>query len=340
MSVEADLADSAALQLSLNTGTPVAAEIVASQGASEDEYDGLPVLTFDLKAEDDDILVTDFTALITKSGSGYASATTAYLYDGSSLVGSATVSNSTSGYAVFSDIDMSIAKGATKTLTLKVDIDDANSTSASFIASATSTSAVAEASDGDSVTPSGSATGESITVRSVGPVFTLISKTIEKSSTPSQAASTTNSSLGSNSTSTAKGTFNIKVKAVGGDITFGTQASTSAARMVLFGIYKGSTLQTYSGLTVATSSSFTTPSGVVTSGLGSNSFKLQENNEVTIPVEFLFEGRLTNSSLVGTDTYAIGVEEIRWSANEGTSVQTSTFMAGETDWRTSGVSLP
>lgn len=327
-SVESDLADSAALQLSLNSGTVQNTEVVASQGSSEDEYDGLTLMSFDLKAEDDDILVTDFTALITKSGSGYASATTAYLYDGSNLVGSATVSNSTSGYAVFSDIDMSIAKNSTKTLALKVDIDDANGTSASFVGSATSTSAVAEASDGDSVTPTGSATGETITVRNVGAMFTLVSKTIEKSATASQ---------NNYSTSTAKGTFTVKVKALGGDLTFGTQATGTASTTFTFGTYKGSTNTT---LLVASTSSFTIPSGVVTSGVGSNSFTLQENNEVTIPVEFLFEGRTSAGVLVSTDTYSVGIESIRWSTNAGQTLQTSTFMAGETDWRTSGVSLP
>lgn len=329
MSVEADLVDSASLKLSLNTGSPDATEVVASQGSGKDEYDGLSILTFDLKAEDDDILVTDFQAAITKTGSGYASATTAYLYDGSNLVGSATVSNSASGYAVFSDIDLSIAKDTTKTLTLKVDIDDANSTKASFVGSASSSDITAEASDGD--TPSsitGSATGESITVRNVGPMFTLVSKTIEKSATASQ---------NNYSTSTAKGTFTVKVKALGGDLTFGTQATGTASTTFTFGSYKGSTNTT---LDVASTSNFTIPSGVVTSGVGSNSFTLQENNEVTIPVEFLFEGRTAAGALVSTDTYSIGIESIRWSTDTGATLQTSTFMAGETNWRTSGVSLP
>ncbi len=328
IAVTADLADSAALQLSLNSGTPQSGEAVASQGSSENELDGLHLLTFDLKAEDDDILVTDFTASIQKTGTGAATATTAYLYDGSTLVGSATV-NTTSGFAVFDDIDFTVSKDSTKSLMVKVDIDSANGTAAVFTASASSTSAVAEASDGDTITPTGSATGEAMTIRNVGPQFTLVSKTIEKSATASQS---------NTSTSTAKGIFTVKVKALGGDLTFGTQASGTASTTFTFGTYKGSANTT---LLVASTSSYTIPSsGVVTSGVGAASFKLQENNEVTLTVEYLFEGRTVLGSLVSTDTYAIGIESIRWSTNDGATMQTSTFMAGETDWRTSGVSLP
>ncbi len=323
---EGDLADDAALKVSLNTNTPEANEAVASESSSEDELDGLSLLAFDVKAEKDAVMVTDLVANITRGGNtSTATSSTAYLYDGSTLIGSASVvsTSATAMTATFSDIDFVVAKDSTKTLTLKVDIRDAGTAATTFSASIVAANVTAENTAGDTVTPTGSATGETMTLRKVGPMFTLVSKTVEKSATAQQS---------NTSTSTMKGIFTVKVKAVGGDILFGTQATTSEAnRMFKFGVYKGSSLTT---LNAASTSSFTVPSGVVTS---TDSFTLQENNEVTLAVEYLVEGRTVAGALVNTDTYSVGIEEIRWMNG---SLQTSSFMGGETAWRTSGVSLP
>lgn len=323
---EGDLADSAALKVSLNTNTPETNEAVASESSSEDELDGLSLLAFDVKAEKDAVMVTDLVANITRGGNtSTATSSTAYLYDGSTLIGSASVvsTSATAMTATFSDIDFVVSKDSTKTLTLKVDIRDAGAAATTFSASIAAANVTAENTAGDTVTPTGSATGETMTIRNVGPMFTLVSKTVEKSATAQQS---------NTSTSTMKGIFTVKVKAVGGDILFGTQATTSEAnRMFKFGVYRGSSLAT---LNAASTSSFTVPAGVVES---TNSFTLQENNEVTLAVEYLVEGRDVTSALVSTNTYSIGIEEIRWMNG---SLQTSSFMGGETSWRTSGVSLP
>jgi len=54
----------------------------------------------------------------------------------------------------------------------------------------------------------------------------------------------------------------------------------------------------------------------------------------------LIEGRTaTVGTAAASGLYAIGLEQINWVSS--TSVlSTSTFMSGETDWRTSDVSFP
>jgi peptidoglycan hydrolase-like protein with peptidoglycan-binding domain len=325
--VDGSLADDASLKLSLSSNSPRATDVVASEGSSSNELNGLTVLKFNLRAERDNVLVTDLTANI--NGSGPATSTTAFLYDGNTIIGSANVTN---GVAQFTNIDFTVNKDSTKELTLKVDMRSATSVAGTVYATISASGITAENSFGEAVdggSLSGSATGETLTVRNMGPVFSLVSRSITKSQTPQQ---------NNTSTSTANADFNIRVKAVGGDVIFGTQASTTP--MVVFGIYKGSALQSYATLPVASSTSLTIPSGAITSGIGTNSFKITENNEVTIPVSFLFEGRTTDGALVPVGSYSVGIEAIQWTTNNGATIQTSTFMAGEPEWRTSTISLP
>src|SRR6185503_11696234 len=109
----------------------------------------------------------------------------AYLYDGSTLVGSATLTNQTGGTsATFTDIDYKVMKDQTKTLSFKVDVVDSTISASSYDASTTAAQLTAENNSGTSVTPSGSAVSETIFVRKVGPEFTLVSKSITYGGTP------------------------------------------------------------------------------------------------------------------------------------------------------------
>lgn len=326
MNVDAELASSATLAVSTNTGTPKAADVVASMDSSEDSYGQLTVLGIDFKAEKDDVTLTDLVVDITKAGTGGATAsTTVYLFEGSTEIDNATYS---SGSATFSDIDVLIPVNTTKTLWVKIDIAGANGTVSQIAADVDTADVTAENSLGDSLTESGSATGETMYVRNVGPVFTLVSKSIVKSATASQSDV---------STSTGEATFNLKIKAVGGDIHFGTVASATpmvGTSTTYFKLYKDGAEVTGASAVLASTTSYDTPSsGVSTSGL-TNSFILQENNEITIPVSIRFEGRLLTGALVTGGSYSIGLEGIKWNTS------TSNFMAGKTDWRTSTISLP
>jgi hypothetical protein len=322
ISIDTTLVDEATLKLSTNSANYKKADVIAASGGDEDEADMVPVLAFDFKAEKDNVLITDIVATVAKTGTGAATATKAYLYDGSNLIDSEDI---TSGSVTFDDIDLWVNKDSTKTLTLKVDIRDANITESVITASVTAANVTAENSVGSEVdSNTGSATGESMTVRNAGPIVTLVSKTLNAPTTQE------NNNI---STTTRSATFTVRVKAVGSDLWFGTQASTSAKQMFYFATFSGGSV---TSITNASSTSFDIPtSGVVTSGVGSNSFKLQENNEVTIPVTVAIENRAANSTLVsGSTQYSIGLQEIRWSADDGANTRTTTFMTNNVDWRT------
>jgi len=324
INVETTLLDSASLKVSTNTDTPVSGILIASEGSSDDELDRAHVLSLDLKAEKDDILVTDATVTLSNSGSGGATSTTAYLYDGNNLLGTASFENNV---ATFSDIDFEIDMGDEVTLDVKVDINDANATAATFNVSAVSFTA--ENSEGTTITPSGSAVGESFTVFNQGPMFELVgSPTVSKNTVTNNSMSTTSVAV----------TFDVKVTAVGGDVIFGTVASTSPAfgtSTDYFNLYRNGAISTQ---LVASTTGYSVPSsGVTTSGL-TNSFRLSENNSVTIPVTFTFENRTTAGDLLGLGAYEVGMEGIKWVS--GGSITTSDFMSGDSDWKSPTVSLP
>jgi peptidoglycan hydrolase-like protein with peptidoglycan-binding domain len=330
---QGELADSATLTVSTNVNTVQDMEVVAAQGSSENEYDGLEILKADFRAEKDAVTITDLSVDVVRTGSGGATTTTGYLYDGSTLIG--TDSIDTNGHAgfTFSDIDYTIPVNTTKTLTVKVDVDSAATTATIFTADIDNGDVTAENSNGTALTATGSATGESITVRSVGIEVSLVSKSITKSST---------SASNNTSTSTAEAQFVIRVKAVGGDILLGDGGSTTpfvtnAGRDgsdddPSFVVYRGGTAVATGG---ASSTSITVPSGVVVSG---TTFTLQEGNTVDIPVAYLFEGRTTAGALLTTGSYAVGLAQLNWVSSAG--LQSSDFMAGNAAWRTSTVALP
>lgn len=298
--ISAELAETATLKISTNSSTPKAADVIADGGSSDDELDKLTVLTFDLKAEKDNVVVTDLTVDVTKAGSGGATAsTTVYLYDGSTELDSASYS---SGSATFSDIDIPVSKDSTKTLTVKVDIRNANGTVSQIAADIDTADVTAENSKGDSITESGSATGETQYVRDAGIRAVLVgTPSISKSVNENNNISTTTSSV----------TFNVQLTAVGDAIVFGTQSASSTFGIVTYDNDASSVLS------VASSTSFTQPTGgdVVTTGLAAGqSFRLNEGGNVTIPVTFTFINRIGSSGalLDVSHNYKAALDSIVW----------------------------
>ena len=342
VTVAASLVDSANMSVSLNSSSPLAREVVAADGSSNDEADKVVVLVFDIRAEKSDVKITDLiNFVVTKTDAGTASgatASTTYLYEGNgttgTLLGSASVSTSD---ADFTNISTTVAKGTTKTYTLAVDVRGADAAKATFAASFTgnSTNVVGESANGTTVTTvSGSATGNNVIVRNVGPVFTLTSA---PTITYTAAAGV------SGATSTAKATFKLNIKAVGSDVEFGNGASTtyplagwgSAASAASTVIYQNGSSATPS---VASSTSMTIPSsGLVTAG--TNSRKIAKGNSVDVTVDYIFEGRTSAGALITTASYAVGLERLNWLTNT-TGRQSSTFMSGDTNWRTGTVTMP
>ncbi len=330
VTVSGSLTESATMTVSTNTNTPKKANVIASEGTGDNELDKVELLKADFKADKDDVTITDLVVNTTKTGTGGATASsTVYLYDGATELDSASVSGNS---ATFSDVNVVVAKGTTKTLTIKADIRNANRTVSVVAANITNSNVTAENTAGDTVTATGSATGESQYIENVGALVTLVSKSIVTSGAPQNNGVSTNVS-----TSTLTASFTVKVKAVGDALQFGTTASgtpmfTTTGTNPSFKVYRG-------GVADATISSFSTstdwsnPSGVTTTGL-TNSWSLAEGSEVTVPVTFSIQGRSGTAALT-SGLYSVGLESIQPNAPYAV-----TFMAGEADWRTSSVSFP
>ncbi len=328
------LTESATLTVSLNSASPAKNDVVAAAGSSENELDKLTLMSFNVKAEKDNVKVTDLNVSVTKSGSGAATANTAYIYEGITEIDSATI---TSGVATFSNFDQTILRDATRIFTVKADIRSADGTIANFVASTSNaaTAFTAENVKGDTVTVSGSALGKSIGVRNRGPEITLVSKSLVASGAPQNNGTTTNVS-----TSTMTANFTFKVKAVGGSVMFGlTQAtgtpffaSTTPALggAKSFTIYVNGVENTTIG-SYATSTSFTFDSACVLTG--TNSCELPEGSETLVSASVNLMGR-TQIAALSPGLYSFGINSLNWG---GTN---STFMDDETTWSTNEVSFP
>lgn len=266
LTLQGSLIDSASLDLSVNAANFKTADVVASNGTNNDELDKLPVLMFDLRANKDDVDITDVTVNVANGTD--ALTPTLYLYDGSTLI--QTESASATGTATFADIsNYTVSKDSTRTLTLKADVRGATTTPVTYTASVVAVRA--ENSQGTTVTGSGTPSGEAMVVRSVGPVFTLLSKSIAVSGA-NQAGSTS-------ATSTITATFAVRVTAVGGDIYFANQASTTQ-KMFAFALYNSAGTDVTAS--IATSSTgFAIPTSGVTNDV-TNGFKLAKGASVDV----------------------------------------------------------
>lgn len=314
-----ELATEASLRISLNTNSPVTGSVVASEGTQDDEIDNVEVLRFDVRAERDSVEIRDLTAGIAVGGSGNASVTAVYLYDGSTLIGSDVVVN---GSTTFRNIDYVIARDQTRTLSLRVDIRNASNTPTTVTATTTAntTNIVAENSVGDilgvlaGTSLNGNVAGNTITFIKAGPEITLANPpSIQKSST--QAG-----------TSTAQATFHIRIRALGEDVTL---ANTGAFE---FKRYFGSS----SSSATTTGVSYSAPSsGVI---LGTGKFTIPEGNTVTIPVDVIYTAAPGDTP---TAT-AFGLANVNWglTASAAGNESDTNFMVDRLEWRTPNIVLP
>lgn len=326
LSIQRSLVETATLHISLNSNTPRTQEIVADEGLNNDEYDRLALLIFNLRAEKDDVKITDLKINIAKSGIGEAKASsTIYLYEGSGEIDNAPIIN---GIANLQNLDYIIPQNTTRTLTVRTDIRDANVNPANFVVNILANDITAENSIGDLLNSNnirGSATSYSIAVRNVGSEIVLVSKTINSNGVPQN----------SNSTSIATAAWNVRIKAVGNDLILGTPASTTPAfNNDSFVVYRNGTPYSVSDSFKALS--FSIPSGANTAGL-TNSFRIAEGSEIILPVTFQLRGR-NDTDTLNPGIYAIGLEKITWIA--GSTLQEVSFMAGDPDWRTIDISFP
>ena len=330
MTISANLADSASLTLSANVNNPLSRDVIAADGANNNELDKVTLLTFDIKAEKDTVLLTDLVATITRSA-GAATASSSYLYVGDVQIGSASVSGST---ATFTDIDYTIPKDTTKTFTLKADIRGATAVVTTIDASVANSGLTAENMVGDSVSKSGSADANNLYVRFIGPEFTLVSSSASRTSVSS------NDTTGV-ATSTGSATFNLNIKAVGGAISFGSVGSTTpmfATTTAANGIAiskNGATAVALSSLTAAGTSAVISYSANPTgSTADTEGFTVPEGATVSLPVTASLT--ITGNS---SNNYAFQLNGVRW-YTAAAGQQTSTSMLDQAAWRTSSITLP
>lgn len=313
------IADSASMVLSKNnTYSPIDTAIVAADGSSNDEKDKVTFLSFDVRAKKDALTITDLAASITKTGTGTATATVAYLMDGDTTLGSATV-NTTTGAITFSDIDYTVPADTTKTLTLKADIRSANATAAILTGAVSGSGLTVENSTGSSIVPTGSATGGAITLKSAGTEFVLVSKS---------ATGSTITNTNGVSTTTVAATFKVKVTANGATVLVGGEASTSpmfASTTNYLVAYQGDTA------TALTPTFLTISCDDLTAS--SNTWSIADGSSATFTVTANYSSRSSAGAAQLSGGAAVGIAGIT-TINGGTSVR-ETFMAGQTAWRTS-----
>ena len=323
---------SATLRVSASDRTPKSRLVVANMGSAENQYDQLSVLAFDVKADGDSVMLeTVIVDLISVTKYGRATAPTAYLYDGSTQIDSTSIIN---GRAVFTNVDLSIGRDQTKTYVVKVDIVNASQHQVAFTASVDASQFVVSAGSGNYLNKIGTAIGGTFEVRDYGPEITLVSKSITTSDTSQP------------SVSVATARFNVKIRAVGGDIMFGTVASTSPLAPASSFVVYANGVPTAIPIANKAVSYETSSSGFLTDGL-TNSFILQENNEITISIVFRFVGRNADGSYFPGGSYAVSFDQIHWSgmietpqSNMNGKTDIITDMNGDADWRTSYVFLP
>ena len=203
---------SSGLTLQIDSATPLASTVVATQGSNSNELDGQTAIVFDLYDAQSDVQVNNISGTSITSGAGTAKPTTAYLYTGSQQISSAAIYSN--GSFTFNNINHSIPGGVTQPFTVKIDIKNANSLS--NIITTSIVSAVAVDSSGSPITVSGSATGNPLAISTAAPIFTIVS-------TPSITTQQTMSEYGY-STTTILSVFNVQIQAVGADIYFGNQS--------------------------------------------------------------------------------------------------------------------
>lgn len=335
----AELASTATVALSTNSGTPAAAQVIATSGSDRDEINGLELLKMDFKANQDRVEVTDLVTTINRSGNtSTATATVAYLMDGSTVLDSATVvgTSVSASTATFDKVNFWVEKDATRTLRVVIDVVDAGTAATTFSASSTASQVTALNSLGDNIVESGSAAGNVQTIRTRGPEVSLVSKSVTSPGVPQSDTST------NLSTSTLTATFNVTITARGGALILGTVASGTplfASSTASFKVYRNGSFDASVGAG-ATSTSYSI--GPTCVPVGTNSCELAEGASVTVPVTFSIIGRTAAGvSLTRGSVYSVGFEGLSWLAKDSsTAAQTTTFMAGLSDWRTSDTTFP
>ena len=228
-SINASQISSATLTFSKASDSPSERNIVSDSNGNVSEAE---MLRMNAKATKDDIKITDATATIATTA-GIALPSTAYLYDGTDLVGTAVVSN---GNAVFTDLEITVPKDSTKVLTVKADYTGASSTESTSTVAIAHTNITAEKSNGSNLTAiSGDVTSSKAHIYTVAPELALSNATINVTHGDSTSSSTADATI--TFTMTAKG-GNVTVSSTGAIVPkYATSSNANATATGIAGTY-------------------------------------------------------------------------------------------------------
>ncbi len=329
ITINPSLTDNAQANLSADPSTPLT-NTQAVTDTTNNQYLGLPVLLFDINAQNDSLHIHNLTVRFTSNAT--STLTAAYLYQGSTPIQSASI-NSSNGTAVFNNIPDNtaaavVALNSTQPFTVRADVTNVGVTPTTVTATINSGDLVAYNSLDENAIVNGSAVGNTQTVVGKGPQFSL-------ASTPTISVNGVNESGSTQSTSTVTATFYVNVKAVGSNVYFHDQ--TLPNPMFTFKVFDAAGNDVTSQV-AATSSGFIIPtgSGVVTSGQPAHTFYIPQSNSATIgPVTFSFAGKYGNAPLTN-GPYSVEISGIN-SSTDGVNFTTTNYMDGLSTWRTNGV---
>jgi peptidoglycan hydrolase-like protein with peptidoglycan-binding domain len=343
LTINSSLVDNAQANVSLDAASPLVASVPVSD-TTNGNYLGLPVLVFDVNAQNDTLHLHEIKINVATVGStGTVGA--AYLYNGSTMITSASVSGGVADFANIVDgtSGATIPVNTTVPFTVKVDVTGVTGAGVALAVTGSTNTLTIYNSIDSSVTASGSATGNTQTVAATGPLFAL-------SGTPTITKAVLSSDQNGNATTSYSAIYNVQVTAIGQNINLPLAASTTGAAFYLgaknawattsLAVYKNGVLD-YSSANIANGlSNYDTNSTVTASysqptntTISSNGlyFTLAQNQTVTIPVTFTW---LVKNP--GANTFAAQLQGINWLTN-GLSPNSTTFMANQTAWRSASI---
>ncbi|MGC9605448.1 MAG: peptidoglycan-binding domain-containing protein [Minisyncoccia bacterium] len=353
LTINASLVDNAQANVSLDAASPLVASVPVSD-TTNGNYLGLPVLIFDVNAQNDTLHLHEVKVQIGTVGA-VGSVGAAYLYNGSTMITSASVSG---GIADFNNIvdgtsGATIPVNTTVPFTVKVDVTGVTGAGVALSVVASTTGSVGAAplsiynSIDSTAAISGSAVGNTQTVAAAGPLFQL-------SGTPTIVKSVLSSDQNGNATDSYTATFNVQVTSIGQNINFALPASTTGAMFLVanaannayattsLSVYKNGSMDwagiggntnglgNYwtNGASVVANYSQPTNTTISSNGLY---FTLAQNQTVTIPVTLTW---LVKNP--GANTYAAQLQGINWLTN-ALAPNSSIFMANQTAWRSPAI---
>jgi peptidoglycan hydrolase-like protein with peptidoglycan-binding domain len=290
----------------------------------ENDTNDVTILSFDLEADEQDILITDLpVGLVTSEDAGVDGPVKRVMLqvDGKTLDTVTIPSSAGVSYqALFEDIDYTVDNGDTVTFDVVVDLNDTDLTtfaSGTTLYATSSNVAAWDAEDeqGDSITPDGSATGETMTFFEDSIVVTLDSVTTTKSTSDT-------SGVGD------QATFKIKfdVKAVGDDMyldrsvtaDFGRDGSGAAGSGFQFATTSDSTTGTTTVQSISASDTDTDDTATL--------YKIDEGKTRTFT--------LTVVATAGIDGF-VGVQltGINWTTVAGSAVAPNFYTSNLNDFK-------